>query len=57
MSVMGDKIACVVLEAFDALPKKRKPQVRKDAVREWVPLSGIVAEGLAPRKLLYFFNF
>jgi hypothetical protein len=47
--VAGDEIATVVLEAFDALPKKRKPQARKDGVREWVPLSGIVAQGSAPR--------
>ncbi|KAH8811444.1 adenosine deaminase/editase [Xylogone sp. PMI_703] len=45
MDISGDAIAQVVLEQFDKLPAKRKPQVRGDGVREWVPLSGIVAQG------------
>jgi tRNA-specific adenosine deaminase 1 len=39
-----DDIADVVLKQFDELPAKRKPRDRGVAgVREWVPLSGIVA--------------
>lgn len=41
----GDKIANVVLKQFDGLPTKRKPLNRGEGVREWVPLSGIVASG------------
>jgi tRNA-specific adenosine deaminase 1 len=39
-----DAIAGCVLDTFDNLPPKRKPQQRSDNVREWVPLSGIVVE-------------
>lgn len=39
----GDDIAKVVLTKFDELPAKRKPLNRGEGVREWVPLSGIVA--------------
>lgn len=45
MEVSGDKIAQAVLDQFDKLPAKRKPLVRGGGVREWVPLSGIVAQG------------
>jgi len=45
MDVSGDDIAEVVLKKFDALPAKAKPLVRGSGVREWVPLSGIVAQG------------
>jgi hypothetical protein len=45
MDVSGDDIAHVVLKQFDALPAKAKPLVRGGRVREWVPLSGIVAQG------------
>ena len=45
MDVSGDDIADAVLKQFDKLPAKRKPQIRGDGVREWVPLSGIVAQG------------
>ncbi|KAF7870447.1 hypothetical protein EAF04_004191 [Stromatinia cepivora] len=41
----GDEIANVVLKLFDELPTKRKPLNRGEGVREWVPLSGIVASG------------
>ncbi|APA11896.1 hypothetical protein SS1G_05425 [Sclerotinia sclerotiorum 1980 UF-70] len=41
----GDEIANVVLKQFDELPAKRKPLNRGEGVREWVPLSGIVASG------------
>lgn len=41
----GDEIANVVLKQFDELPTKRKPLSRGEGVREWVPLSGIVASG------------
>lgn len=39
-----DQIASVVLEQFDKLHPKRKPQVRDNGMHEWVPLSGIVAK-------------
>jgi len=41
----GDAIATLVQESFDELPAKRKPQVRGVGIKEWVPLSGIVAQG------------
>ncbi|KAI5867423.1 adenosine deaminase/editase [Durotheca rogersii] len=44
MTVTPDDIASLVLSQFDKLPAKRKPQVRANGVREWVPLSGIVAQ-------------
>ncbi|PVH97549.1 hypothetical protein DM02DRAFT_616427 [Periconia macrospinosa] len=37
-----DSIADCVLESFDKLPQKRKPRIRDDGAREWVPLAGIV---------------
>ncbi|KJR82668.1 tRNA-specific adenosine deaminase 1 [Sporothrix schenckii 1099-18] len=40
----ADSIAKAVLEEFDRLPTNRKPAVRSNGIREWVPLSGIVAE-------------
>lgn len=39
---LGDEIARVVLEQFDRLPKKQKPQFRSNGSQEWVPLSGVV---------------
>jgi hypothetical protein len=50
MDFSADDVAKVVLEEFDRLPTKRKPLVRGDGVREWVPLSGIVAQGFTPEK-------
>jgi hypothetical protein len=44
MTVAADKIADAVLQVFEKLPSKRKPIVRDNGVREWIPLSGIVAE-------------
>jgi hypothetical protein len=41
----SDEIADAVLKQFYDLPKKGKPLVRGGGVKEWVPLSGIVAEG------------
>ena len=46
MEISGDAIAEVVLKEFDKWPAKRKPLVRSDGAKEWVPLSGIVARGL-----------
>ncbi len=46
MDISGDDIAEVVLREVDKWPAKRKPLVRSDGVREWVPLSGIVAHSL-----------
>jgi hypothetical protein len=51
MEISGDAIAEVVLKEFEKWPAKRKPLVRSDGVKEWVPLSGIVAQGL-PRNWL-----
>ncbi|KAI0099830.1 adenosine deaminase/editase [Nemania sp. FL0031] len=45
MTVKSDLIASLVQHEFDKLPAKRKPVVRDNGLREWVPLSGIVAEG------------
>jgi tRNA-specific adenosine deaminase 1 len=45
MDVSGDEIAEAVLKEFDKWPTKRKPLRRGDGVQEWVPLSGIVAQG------------
>ncbi|KAL1654003.1 hypothetical protein SLS61_003405 [Didymella pomorum] len=48
----ADAIAECVLEAFAQLPDKRKPRLRTDGSREWVPLSGIVlAKGEDPTNL------
>ncbi len=46
MTVSSDLIASLVQQEFDKLPTKRKPVVRDNGLREWVPLSGIVAEGI-----------
>ncbi|ETS84768.1 hypothetical protein PFICI_02793 [Pestalotiopsis fici W106-1] len=45
MTANPDTIAALVLQHFDQLPAKRKPLVRDNGVHEWVPLSGIVAQG------------
>ncbi|TVY25543.1 tRNA-specific adenosine deaminase [Lachnellula hyalina] len=45
MEISGDDIADAVLKQFDSWEKKRKPLARPNGVREWVPLSGIVAQG------------
>lgn len=44
MGLNGDDVASAVLSEFTRLPKKRKPQIRPSGLKEWVPLSGIVAE-------------
>ncbi|KAI0552278.1 adenosine deaminase/editase [Xylaria curta] len=44
MTVKSDLIASLVQQEFDKLPAKRKPVIRDNGLREWVPLSGIVAE-------------
>ncbi|KAF2965968.1 hypothetical protein GQX73_g7607 [Xylaria multiplex] len=44
MTAKSDLIASLVQQEFDKLPPKRKPVVRDNGLREWVPLSGIVAE-------------
>ena len=46
MEISGDAIAEAVLKEFDKWHAKRKPLVRSDGSKEWVPLSGIVARGL-----------
>ncbi|KAI1212537.1 adenosine deaminase/editase [Annulohypoxylon truncatum] len=45
MTVTPDDVAALVLKHYDALPAKRKPKVRGNGLREWVPLAGIVAQG------------
>ncbi|KAI1766764.1 adenosine deaminase/editase [Hypoxylon sp. FL1150] len=45
MSATADEIAAQVQKHYDALPAKRKPTVRANGLREWVPMAGIVAEG------------
>jgi tRNA-specific adenosine deaminase 1 len=45
MTATADEIANLVLQEYDKLPAKRKPVTRDNGLREWVPLSGIVAEG------------
>ncbi|KAJ8108344.1 hypothetical protein OPT61_g8242 [Boeremia exigua] len=42
MTPSADSIADCVLSTFEQLPDKRKPRLRNDGSREWVPLSGIV---------------
>jgi hypothetical protein len=46
MEISGDAIAEAGLKEFEKWPAKRKPPVRSDGAREWVPLSGIVAQGM-----------
>jgi len=47
---LGDIIARCVLDAFNLLPAKRKPRGTSSGLaegqREWVPLAGIVLEGI-----------
>ncbi|KAL2269041.1 hypothetical protein VTJ83DRAFT_3887 [Remersonia thermophila] len=45
MASEADDIAQAVLDQFRKLPAKRKPAVRDNGLREWVPLSGIVVRG------------
>ena len=49
MEHTGDSIAETVQTQFESLPAKRKPHSRASGVREWVPLSGVVAEGTQSR--------
>ncbi|KAI1738111.1 adenosine deaminase/editase [Xylaria scruposa] len=44
MTTKSDLVASLVQQEFNKLPAKRKPVVRDNGLREWVPLSGIVAE-------------
>ncbi|KAI1460086.1 adenosine deaminase/editase [Annulohypoxylon moriforme] len=45
MTITPYDIATLVQRQYDALPAKRKPTVRGNGLREWVPLAGIVAQG------------
>jgi len=55
MGFFEDQVADLVLNTFDALPAKRKPRLREDGTREWVPLAGIVlSRGTEPAQLDYF---
>jgi tRNA-specific adenosine deaminase 1 len=51
MDILPDEIAKLVLDKFDSLEQKRKPLIRSDGVKEWVPLSGIVVESMCVPKL------
>jgi len=56
MDINADAIAQLVMVQFDTLPTKAKPLVRgldnKGVnVREWVPMSGIVAQSLYSQSL------
>jgi hypothetical protein len=44
-STEADEVARLVLDQFESLPAKRKPTLRGNGIKEWVPLSGIVAKG------------
>jgi tRNA-specific adenosine deaminase 1 len=44
--ITEDAIATTVLTTFATLPSKYKPRDRADGSKEWVPISGIVIEGL-----------
>ena len=46
MATEAEDVASLVLEEFSKLPAKRKPPVRDNGLREWVPLSGIVVKGI-----------
>ncbi|KAI0475800.1 adenosine deaminase/editase [Xylariaceae sp. FL0804] len=48
MTVTPDLIAALVQEEYAKLPASCKPAVRSNGVHEWVPLSGIVAQGEHP---------
>lgn len=43
MPAEADEVASIVLDLFSKLPAKRKPSIRDNGTREWVPLAGIVA--------------
>lgn len=43
MPAEADEVASIVLDLFSTLPAKRKPCIRDNGTREWVPLAGIVA--------------
>lgn len=43
--IAADDIAVLVQKHYNSLPAKRKPLVRGNGLREWVPLAGIVAQG------------
>lgn len=42
MVALDEKIVEAVLDTFDGLPARFKPQGRGNGIQEWVPLSGIV---------------
>ncbi|PSR85740.1 adenosine deaminase/editase [Coniella lustricola] len=44
MTSEADIVASKVLDGFNRLPAKKKPQTRDNGTREWVPLAGIVAK-------------
>lgn len=50
----SDAIASAVLSEYEQLAANRKPAVRTNGIREWVPLSGIVVECMY---LTFFFSF
>jgi hypothetical protein len=52
MEISSDDVAEAVLNEFNKWPQKRKPLLRGDGIREWVPLSGIVAQGWLPKDVM-----
>jgi len=52
MTIQADAVASAVLSQFQKLPAKRKPSVRDNGLHEWVPLSGIVAQGMTVGRVL-----
>ncbi|KAJ2996047.1 hypothetical protein NUW58_g1098 [Xylaria curta] len=46
MTSKPNVVASLVQQEFEKLPAKRKPVIRDNGLHEWVPLSGIVAEGI-----------
>lgn len=49
----SNAIASAVLDEFEKLATNRKPAVRANGVREWVPLCGIVAECMSQARRIW----
>ena len=45
MGTVEDRVVLAIHEKFHHLPKKSKPRLLTNGIREWVPLSGIVVVG------------
>lgn len=42
MASLAERVATLVLNKFESLPKKCKPRTYPDGRREWTPLSSVV---------------